>query len=330
MDQAEQIRIIREMGSASTVFMILALSESCGETMCANLLGINQYTARRHLRLLVSLGLCERTGYFSGYKLTELGMDLTRAFNAGEADNRAFNADMRAFNAGEALTTTTTKLTLSKDIEVVEEAPQPALNARVIAQNARVVDPPELQAKWEALTAAGIGRNSRTARLVAMEHVTPEFIAAHAAALHGKNGNGKGILILRLENNEPVPEAKPKQSYSDWEVTASDYEDAPEDCQDPEPEEVPQTQEEAKVIWGMALQALELQIPRSQFNTYIKPISAKAYDCGRLILQAPGSEACSWLDSRIKRTLEHMLPGITGNDVTVEFVNLTTTENQTV
>lgn len=326
MDQSEQIRIIREIGSAGTVFMILALSESCGETMCANLLGINQYTARRHLRLLVSLGLCERTGYFSGYKLTELGKELTRAFNAGEADTRAFNADMRAFNAGEALTTTTTKLTLSKDIEVVEVDPQPALNARVSAQNARVEDRPEIQAKWEALRDAGIFRNSTTEKLVAMEHVTPEFIRAHAAAYKPKNGNGKGILILRLENNEPVPEAEPKQSYSDWQDIAGDCEDTPDDCQDPEPEEVPQG--DAQAIWGMALQALELQMPKTQFEAYIRPITAMGFDCGRLTLQAPNSEACSWLDSRIKRTLENILPGITGDDVAVEFTHLSTVENQ--
>jgi len=346
MDQAEQIRLIREIGTAGTVFMVLALSESCGETMCANLLGINQYTARRHLRLLVSLGLCERTGYFSGYKLTELGKELTRAFNAGEADTRAFNAgeadtrafnageadtrafnaDMRAFNAGEALTTTTTKLTLSKDIEVVEVDPQPALNARVSAQNARVEDRPEIQAKWEALRDAGIFRNSTTEKLVAMEHVTPEFIRAHAAAYKPKNGNGKGILILRLENNEPVPEAEPKQSYSDWQDIAGDCEDTPDDCQDPEPEEVPQG--EAQAIWGMALQALELQMPKTQFEAYIRPITAMGFDCGRLTLQAPNSEACSWLDSRIKRTLENILPGITGDDVAVEFTHLSTVENQ--
>jgi hypothetical protein len=54
----------------------------------------------------------------------------------------------------------------------------------------------------DALKEAGIGRNKRTDKLLAMEHITPEFIQGHAAALAGKN---KGLLILRLENNEPVP-----------------------------------------------------------------------------------------------------------------------------
>jgi len=78
----------------------------------------------------------------------------------------------------------------------------------------------------------------------------------------------------------------------------------------------------------MALQALELQMPKTQFEAYIRPITAMGFDCGRLTLQAPNSEACSWLDSRIKRTLENILPGITGDDVAVEFTHLSTVENQ--
>ena len=330
MDQAERIRLLRGMGKAAGVFMALAWFGSAGEVAISNMLGINQETARLHLRKLEGLGLCKRNAHFKGYELSETGLEFLgdkRGNSAFDPSKRGKSAHERGNSAFDPLTTTTTKLTLSKDIEVVVEAPASAENPRMNAEIPRIEESPELQAKWEALTAAGIGRNSRTARLVAMDHVTPDFIRAHAAALHGKNGSGKGILILRLENNEPVPEVEPKRSYSDWEVMAGDYKDTQVDCQDPEPE-IPQGQ--AQDIWRMALQALELQMPKAQFEAYIRPITAMAYECGRLTLQASSGDACAWLDSRIKRTLENILPGITGDDVAVEFTHLSTVENQAV
>lgn len=311
MDQAEQIRLIRGMGKAAGVFMALAWFGSAGEKALSQMLGINQATARGYLVSLEVIGLCKRSARYNGFELTELGLELTH-FERGKS---ALERGKTALNP---LTTTTIESDLLIDSVVVVD---PAS-----AGKPRSEDTPEIQAKWEALTAAGIFRNSTTEQLVAMPHVTPEFIRAHAAAYKPKNGNGKGVLILRLLNNEPLPEAEHKQSYSDWEVIAGDV-DPRDDCQDdPEPEVMSEAQE----VWGMALQALELQIPKAHFESYVRPVTALAMDCGTLTLQAPSSEARAWLDSRIKRTLENILPGITGDDVTVEFTHLSTMDKQPV
>jgi len=78
----------------------------------------------------------------------------------------------------------------------------------------------------------------------------------------------------------------------------------------------------AQRLWQEARQELQLTMPKALYEDYVRPLAALDYDPdeGTLFLQAGSSQACAWLDERLKRTLERLLIGIHGEAVQVVFL----------
>lgn len=71
----------------------------------------------------------------------------------------------------------------------------------------------EEKPRWDALAKGGIFYNDRTAALVKLEHATPEYITAKIAEFRARKlslPKNAGLLLLAIENNEPIIEAVPE------------------------------------------------------------------------------------------------------------------------
>lgn len=88
-----------------------------------------------------------------------------------------------------------------------------------------------------------------------------------------------------------------------------------ETCPAPEPSETER-------LWRAARDELQLSLPKATYESYVRPLSALDYDVEQrqLFLEAPDGQTCRWLDGRLKRILERLMVGITGEAVEVVFL----------
>lgn len=196
------LRSIRK--TAVVVLVMLQLDRPTGEVEIAEILDINQETARRYLKSLCRVGLATRTGRFQGYTLTGLGSQLVLPMETPVLE-RGKSALERGKTALDAPITTTVKDSINKsESEVVESESANAENPRSLSTGA--VDNPV----WKELKAAGIGHNKRTEKLAKMEHVTPQYVKAWAAQMRQDNkADQTGLLITILEGGQEAPPTYP-------------------------------------------------------------------------------------------------------------------------
>ena len=79
---------------------------------------------------------------------------------------------------------------------------------------------------------------------------------------------------------------------------------------------------ESQRLWGAAREELERSLPKASFESYVRPVAAVDYDPqqGQLFLEAADGQSCAWLDRHLKRILERLMVGITGEVVEVVFL----------
>ena len=76
----------------------------------------------------------------------------------------------------------------------------------------------------------------------------------------------------------------------------------------------------AKQIWQAALGQLQLQLPKADFDTWLKGTAVVSYEDGTFIVGTPTPFAREWLDNRLKTTICRTLTSIVGFTVEVRFV----------
>lgn len=113
-------------------------------------------------------------------------------------------------------------------------------------------------------------------------------------------------------------------AYShDWEQAEAE-DTRPEPASAPEAPEAPEALEasESLRLWGAAREELARSLPKASFESYVRPVAAVDYDPqqGQLFLEAADGQSCAWLDRHLKRILERLMVGITGEAVEVVFL----------
>jgi len=73
-------------------------------------------------------------------------------------------------------------------------------------------------------------------------------------------------------------------------------------------------------IWQAALGELELQMTKATFNTWIKPTVAVSWDEDTFVLGAPNGYIKDWLENRLCTPIQRTLSGITGHELSIEFI----------
>jgi chromosomal replication initiator protein len=81
----------------------------------------------------------------------------------------------------------------------------------------------------------------------------------------------------------------------------------------------------AKQIWQAALGQLQLQLPKADFDTWLKGTAVASYEDGTFIIGTPTPFSREWLDNRLKGIICRTLTGIVGFTVEVRFVAQGTT-----
>lgn len=82
-------------------------------------------------------------------------------------------------------------------------------------------------------------------------------------------------------------------------------------------------------LWRAARDELQRSLPKTSYESYVRPLAALDYDPQQrqLFLEAPDGESCRWLDGHLKRILERLMVGITGEVVEVVFLPPEAPEN---
>ncbi len=82
------------------------------------------------------------------------------------------------------------------------------------------------------------------------------------------------------------------------------------------------------VVHRPARDELERSLPKASYESYVRTVAAVDYDPqqGQLFLEAANGESCAWLDRHLKRILERLMVGITGEAVEVVFLPPETAE----
>lgn len=76
----------------------------------------------------------------------------------------------------------------------------------------------------------------------------------------------------------------------------------------------------AEQAWQAALGQLQMEMPKSAYDTWVKATELVAYEDGAFIIGVQNSYARDWLDSRLSSTVKRMLTGIMNRTVSVRFV----------
>ena len=79
--------------------------------------------------------------------------------------------------------------------------------------------------------------------------------------------------------------------------------------------------------WQSALGQLQMEMPKSSFDTWVRDTHLVAYDDGLFTVGARNSYARDWLDSRLSSTVQRLLMGMMNQSVEVEFVVSADKEN---
>ena len=75
-------------------------------------------------------------------------------------------------------------------------------------------------------------------------------------------------------------------------------------------------------LWLAARDELQRSLPKASYESYVSPLAVVDYDPEQrqLFLEAPDGPSCRWLDGHLKRILERLMVGITGEAVDVVFL----------
>jgi hypothetical protein len=91
----------------------------------------------------------------------------------------------------------------------------------------------------------------------------------------------------------------------------------PPELKEPEPIDIYIGERKISQVWAAILEQIKSETPRSSFNAYLRDTRPVGYSENTLTIQAT---AVDWLTDRATRTIEHLLVGITGEDIAVRFV----------
>ncbi|HJW91447.1 MAG TPA: hypothetical protein VJ436_12460 [Anaerolineales bacterium] len=188
------------------LWLLYRLEGTVGEAQIASLLEIDLETARNYLRSLVGLGYARREARVNGYEITQLGKDVFAPPNAG-------------IPRIEALTTTTTTELKGNSTETAEAAALPPEfsekpgKARKASKHkaahhpgaSPIAESSPSEENQAAFREEGIGMNTRVLQLCQEDHVSPEFIHAHAIRLRDEKRFSSSLLIYVVERNDPLP-----------------------------------------------------------------------------------------------------------------------------
>jgi len=190
----EQIRNLRLLKKTAAVFLLFwFLDQPLQVIDVAQLLEIDRRTARNHVRLLVSLSLITRPRLADGFILTVKG----RQFLQGNFSP--------VINTSVVVNDSDNILYLIKKL-IKDSKSKESLTTTTITNKPDKNSPPEEQAVWEALEAAGILRNARTEQLARQAYLTPDYVTGHYLNLksQGKEDH-TGLLVSILESGVPAP-----------------------------------------------------------------------------------------------------------------------------
>ena len=72
-------------------------------------------------------------------------------------------------------------------------------------------------------------------------------------------------------------------------------------------------------LWQKALSQLEMQLPASTFNTWVRDTFVQAYEDGEFIICANNAFVRDWLQNRLRQMIKRTLSAIVGRQVQVQF-----------
>lgn len=74
------------------------------------------------------------------------------------------------------------------------------------------------------------------------------------------------------------------------------------------------------VAWASVLKALQLDMPRASFETWVRDTQPVAYDGTILTVGVRNAYACDWLSSRLQDQVNTLVSGVLSQPVTVRFI----------
>ena len=86
----------------------------------------------------------------------------------------------------------------------------------------------------------------------------------------------------------------------------------------------------ARKIWLAALGQLQLEIPRPNYETWLKPTIPSSLENDTLIISTPSPFAAEMLEKRLSGTIHRTVSRVAGRDLTVEFTVQGSTSAETV
>jgi len=173
---------------AAVLLLMLRLDRPSGPRELADLLGLDEHTVAKYLRILANLNLVARSGYQGGYILLGGGQLIL-----GDPETVKKNQP------------TTTVDSSSSDNKNIEEVEYVAITSRPAQHHASHAPPTPL---YEALRQTGIGEPKRS-QLCELTNLTPESVRTWEAQLKHDKGRrySAGLLIHVLESGDPAPPA---------------------------------------------------------------------------------------------------------------------------
>src|SRR5215470_14272130 len=73
-------------------------------------------------------------------------------------------------------------------------------------------------------------------------------------------------------------------------------------------------------IWQTALGQLQMEIPRSTFDTWVKGTSLLTHEDGSYVVGVGNAYAKDWLENRLSGAVRRILTNLAGRSVEVRFV----------
>jgi len=67
------------------------------------------------------------------------------------------------------------------------------------------------------------------------------------------------------------------------------------------------------MVWKRCLERLEAELPKSQFNTWIRPLHAEQSN-GTIVLLAPNDYVCDWVKTHLKEQIQEVLSRLNGHE----------------
>ena len=86
----------------------------------------------------------------------------------------------------------------------------------------------------------------------------------------------------------------------------------------------------ARKIWSAALGQLQLEIPRPNYETWLKPTTPSSLENDTLIISTPSPFAAEMLEKRLSGTIHRTVSRVAGRELTVEFTVQGSTGAETI